>query len=48
MGDIEALCQQLQIQTQEQAQRLIDRYIPDKQLQHLNQLNKTLSLVFLA
>jgi hypothetical protein len=44
--DIEALCQQLQIQTREQAQQLVDSYIPNKQLQHLNHLDETLDIFF--
>ncbi len=34
-ADILALCQELRIQEREQAQRLVDLYIPDKQLQQL-------------
>ena len=44
--DIQALCQQLKIQTREQGQELVDRYIPDKQVQQLNRLDKTLKVVF--
>jgi hypothetical protein len=44
--DIEALCQQLQIHTREQAQQLVDRYIPNKQLQQLNHLDDTLDIFF--
>jgi hypothetical protein len=32
--------------TREQAQRLVDRYIPNKQVQQLNDLDDTLSDVF--
>jgi hypothetical protein len=45
-GDILALIRQLKIQTREQAQRLIDRYIPDKQLQQMNNVEDTLSDLF--
>ena len=44
--DILALTQQLKIRTREQAQRLIDRYIPDKQLQQLNNVDDTLIDLF--
>ena len=44
--DILALCQQLQIQTREQAQRLLDRYIPDKQVQQINNVDDTLDDFF--
>ncbi len=44
--DIVALCHQLQIQTRDQAQQLVDRYIPNKQLQQLNQLDETLDTFF--
>ena len=40
------LCQQLQIRTRAQAQRLVDRYIPDTQLQLLNHLDETLDDLF--
>ena len=40
--DILALCQQLQIQTQEQAKALVDHYIPDQEVQQLNHLERTL------
>lgn len=45
-GDIFALCQQLKIQTREQAQRLIDQYIPNKQLQQINNVDGTLDEFF--
>ena len=45
-GDILALCRELQIQTQEQAQALVDQYIPDPQVQHLNHLERTLKRAF--
>jgi len=48
MPDIKALCQQVNIQTREQAQQLVDQYIPGKQLQQINHLNDTLDQVFLA
>lgn len=44
--DILALCQQLEIHTQEQAKALVDRYIPDPQVQRLNHLGRTLKRVF--
>jgi hypothetical protein len=44
--DIESLCQQLQIRTREQAQQLVDRYIPNTQVQQLNQLDETLDELF--
>lgn len=44
--DIFALIQKLTIQTREQAQRLIDRYIPDKQLQQMNNVEDTLLDLF--
>jgi hypothetical protein len=44
--DINALCQQLHIRTRKQAQRLVDRYIPNKQVQQLNHLDDTLDDLF--
>ena len=44
--DIYSLCQQLQIRTREQAQQIVDRYIPNKQVQQLNQLDDTLDELF--
>lgn len=44
--DILALTQQLKIRTHEQAQGLIDRYIPDKQLQQMNNVEDTLTDFF--
>jgi len=44
--DIFALCKRLQIQTREQAQQVLDRYIPDKQLQQMNKVEKTLTRFF--
>ncbi len=44
--DIYALCQQLKIRTRKQAQRLVDRYILDKQIQQMNDLDDTLNLFF--
>jgi hypothetical protein len=44
--DIDSLCQQLQIRTREQAQQIVDRYIPNKQVQQLNQLDETLDELF--
>jgi hypothetical protein len=43
--DIEALCQQLQIHSREQAQQLVDQYIP-KRFQQLRHLDETLDLFF--
>ncbi len=40
--DIASLCQLLQIQTRAQAQQLVDRSIPNKQVQQLNHLEDTL------
>lgn len=45
-SDILALTRQLNIQTREQAQDLIDRYIPDKQLQQMNHVEDTLADFF--
>ncbi len=44
--DIRALCQQTHIQTRNQAQLLVDRYIPNKKVQQINDLDKTLSNLF--
>jgi hypothetical protein len=44
--DIHSLCQQLHIRTRKQAQRLVDRYIPNRQVQQLNQLDDTLDELF--
>src|SRR5712692_633399 len=44
--DISSLCQQLKIRTRTQAQRLVDRYIPNKQVQQLNHLDDTLDEIF--
>lgn len=44
--DIDSLCQQLQIRTRQQAQQLVDRYIPNKQVQQLNHLDETLDELF--
>ncbi|TME07361.1 MAG: hypothetical protein E6I80_11750 [Chloroflexi bacterium] len=45
-GDIQLLCRQLQVGTRIQAQQMVDRYIPDKQVQQLNHLDMTLSTLF--
>jgi hypothetical protein len=45
-GDIHALCQGEKIQTRQQAQSLVDRYIPDKQIQQMNHLDNTLNSFF--
>ena len=44
--DITVLCQRLQVLTRAQAQQLVDRYIPDRQLQQLNHLDETLDDFF--
>lgn len=44
--DINALCQQIKIQTREQAQQLVDRYIPNKPVQQINDLDDTLNFFF--
>ena len=44
--DILALSQKLKIRKREQAQKLIDRYIPDKQLQKMNNVEDTLADFF--
>ena len=44
--DILALCQQLNVQAREQAQQIVDRYVPDREVQQLSNLNKTLSILF--
>jgi hypothetical protein len=44
--DIASLCQQLQIRTREQAQQIVGRYIPNKQVQQLNHLDETLDELF--
>src|SRR5215472_3084320 len=46
LGDIQLLCRQLQVGTRIQAQQMVDRYIPDKQVQQLNHLDMTLSTLF--
>ena len=43
--DIRLLCQQIHIQTRNQAQQLVDRYIP-KEAQQINSLDKTLNNLF--
>lgn len=40
--DIAALCGELQIQTRQQGQNLVDRYHPDKEMQELSDLDRTL------
>jgi hypothetical protein len=45
-GDIQLLCRQLHIGTRIQAQQVVDRYIPDQQVQQLNHLAMTLSTLF--
>jgi len=44
--DIQALCQQLRIQTREQAQQIVDRYVSEKEVQQLSGLDKTLRILF--
>lgn len=45
-ADIRSLCQLLQIHDRQQAQSLVDRYIPNKQLQQLSDLDDTLEEFF--
>lgn len=45
-GDIQALCQQLHIQTPDQAQQIVDRYVPEKEVQQLSGLGDTISDIF--
>lgn len=42
IADIEVLSQQLEIKTRAQAQSVVDRYIPNRQLQALSDLDRTL------
>ena len=44
--DIYAQCQQIKIQTREQAQQLVDRHIPNKQVQQIYDLDDTLNFFF--
>jgi hypothetical protein len=44
--DIQALCQQLCIQTREQAQQIVDCYVPEKKIQQLSGLDDTISDIF--
>ncbi len=44
--DILALCRQLHIQTREQAQQIVDCYVPDREVQYLSNLTKTLRILF--
>lgn len=44
--DILALSKRLKIRTRGQAQRLVDRYIPDQELQQLNHLDETLDAFY--
>lgn len=44
--DILALCKRLQVQTREQAQQVLDKYMPDKQLQQMNNVEDTLTDLF--
>jgi hypothetical protein len=44
--DIQALISQLGIQTRDQAQQALDRYIPDRRVQQLNQAPMTLQRMF--
>ncbi len=46
IADIQALSQQLAITSREQAQQVVDRYIPDQTLQQLNHLDLTLHQLF--
>jgi hypothetical protein len=42
-ADVLALCQQLDIRTRAQAQAVVDRFIPDPEVQQLNHLERTLN-----
>ena len=44
--DILALCRQLHIQTREQAQQIVDRYVPEKEVQQLSGFDDTISDIF--
>lgn len=44
--DIEDLCRQLKVRTREQAQRIVDRYVPDTRLQQVYGLERTLTIFF--
>ncbi len=44
--DIYALCQLEKVATRQQAQLLVDRYIPNKQIQQMNSLDDTLADFF--
>ncbi len=46
IADIQALSQQLAITSREQAQQVVDRYIPDQTLQLLSHLDLTLHQLF--
>ncbi|MGB8346257.1 MAG: hypothetical protein WCD86_15340 [Ktedonobacteraceae bacterium] len=45
-NDIYVLCQREKIQTRQQAQKLVDRYIPNRQIQQMNHLDNTLNTFF--
>lgn len=45
-SDISDLCSQLHISTRTQAQTIVDRYIPNKQVQQINDLERTLDSLF--
>jgi hypothetical protein len=45
-GDIQDLCSQLHIHTRTQAQKIVDQYIPNKQVQQINDLERTLDTFF--
>lgn len=45
-GDIQDLCTWLHIETRPQAQQVVDRYIPSKEVQQMNTLDKTLTALF--
>ncbi len=46
LPDIQALSQQMGVSSRTQAQAVLDRYIPDRQVQDLNQVSATLDLVY--
>ena len=45
-SDIQDLCSQLHIHTRIQAQTIVDHYIPNKQVQQINDLERTLDALF--
>jgi hypothetical protein len=45
-GDIQDLCTQLHVQTRIEAQKIVEQYIPNKQVQQINDLDRTLDSLF--